>query len=109
MLICLLLKKPFLEWYWKCLISPWCWKCIAVITGIMSVAIVWSEVTFFSVSPPLSIFAVIVNAAKAGYDYFTIEVNTDWVIDIFDNCCFFLGFLYSYYPVPLILRLLYST
>lgn len=50
-----------------------------MITGIMSVAIVWSEVTFFSVSPPLSIFAVIVNAAKAGYDYFTIEVNTAFV------------------------------
>lgn len=58
-----------------------------MITGIMSVAIVWSEVTFFSVSPPLSIFAVIVNAAKAGYDYFTIEVNTAYVLLTYHTSC----------------------
>lgn len=49
-------------------------KVLAIVTGIMSVAIVWSEVTFFNVYPPLSIFAVIVNVAKQNYDYFTIEV-----------------------------------
>lgn len=82
------LFTPVVEWYWKCMISPWCWRCIAVITGIMSVAIVWSEVTFFSVSPPLSIFAVIVNAAKAGYDYFTIEVFSTAIILYLSFCAY---------------------
>lgn len=42
--------------------------------GIFSVAVVWSEVTFFNKQPVLSIFAMIVNLAKINYDYFTIEV-----------------------------------
>lgn len=49
-------------------------KFLAVLAGILSVTIVWSEVTFFNKHPVLSIFAVIVNIAKINYDYFTIEV-----------------------------------
>ncbi|XP_066145281.1 LMBR1 domain-containing protein 2 homolog [Euwallacea fornicatus] len=79
---------PVVEWYWKCLISPWCWRFIAVVTGIMSVAIVWSEVTFFSVFPPLSIFAVIVNAAKVNYDYFMIEVLSTLIILYLSFCAY---------------------
>ena len=51
-------------------------KLLAVLAGIFSVAVVWSEVTFFNKEPVLSIFAlIIVNWAKFNYDYFTIEVR----------------------------------
>ncbi|KAL1497273.1 hypothetical protein ABEB36_008265 [Hypothenemus hampei] len=79
---------PVVEWYWICLIAPICWKVLAVITSIMSIAIVWSEVTFFNVSPPLSIFAVIVNAAKANYDYFMIEVLSTFIILYLSFCAY---------------------
>ncbi|XP_060527973.1 LMBR1 domain-containing protein 2 homolog [Cylas formicarius] len=76
------------EWYWKCLISCYCWKIFSIITGIMSVCIVWSEVTFFNVHPPLSIFAIIVNAAKKNYDYFTIEVLSTFIILYLSFCAY---------------------
>lgn len=49
-------------------------KIAAVSAGCLSVAVVWSEVTFFNKSPVLSLFAQFVNLAKRNYDYFTIEV-----------------------------------
>lgn len=47
---------------------------MAVLAGILSVAVVWSEVTFFNKDPVLSIFAVLVDLSKASYNYFAIEV-----------------------------------
>lgn len=64
----------FIEWYWKCVFSSYVRKLLAIMAGILSVAVVWSEVTFFNKQPVLSIFANIVNVAKVKYDYFTIEV-----------------------------------
>lgn len=64
-------------------------KFLAVCTGILSVAVVWSEVTFFTQSPVLSLFAIIVNEAKEKYDYFTIEVFIYYsYINIFDKYVF---------------------
>jgi len=50
-------------------------KVAAICAGCLSVAVVWSEVTFFNKSPVLSLFAQFLNLAKRNYDYFTIEVN----------------------------------
>jgi len=50
-------------------------KAAAICAGCLSVAVVWSEVTFFNKSPVLSLFARFLNLAKRNYDYFTIEVN----------------------------------
>lgn len=50
-------------------------KAAAVCAGCLSVAVVWSEVTFFNKLPVLSLFAQFVNLAKKNYDYFTIEVK----------------------------------
>lgn len=65
----------FLEWYWKCVIRSYVQKIIAVCTGCLSIAVVWSEVTFFNKTPVLSLFAQFLNLAKENYDYFTIEVR----------------------------------
>ena len=51
-------------------------RSLAVVCGVWSGVVVWSELTFFSVSPTISLFAVFVDAAKANYDYLAIEVSS---------------------------------
>ncbi|KAK7075102.1 LMBR1 domain-containing protein 2 [Halocaridina rubra] len=65
---------PTLEWVWRCRIRGYLLRALAVLCALVSVVVVWSELTFFSTSPTISLFAVFVNLAKANYDYFTIEV-----------------------------------
>lgn len=50
-------------------------KAAAICAGCLSVAVVWSEVTFFNKAPVLSLFAQFLELAKRNYDYFTIEVK----------------------------------
>lgn len=76
------------EWYWKCLFYGYIQKCLSIISVIMSVCVVWSEVTFFNISPPLSIFAIIVKVANSHYDYFTIECLSTIVILYLCYCAY---------------------
>lgn len=48
---------------------------MAVVLCLLSVAVVWSECTFFSTHPVLSLFAVFVEAAEKQYNYICIEVS----------------------------------
>jgi len=41
---------------------------------LLSVTLVWSEVTFFNVKPVLSIYAQMIRGASIGYYYFYVEV-----------------------------------
>lgn len=77
-----------IEWYWKCIFQGYINKILAVLAGVLSVAVVWSEVTFFNKQPVLSIFANFVNLAKVKYDYFTIEVLSTVVILYLCYCAF---------------------
>ncbi|XP_022918064.1 LMBR1 domain-containing protein 2 homolog [Onthophagus taurus] len=77
-----------IEWYWKCFFYTYYKKILAVLAGILSVAVVWSEVTFFSKQPPLSIFAIMVDVAKRKYDYFLIEVLSTTVILYLCYCAY---------------------
>lgn len=63
------------EWYWKCLLRRHVCQGLAMILALLSVLVVWSELTFFNAQPVLSIFAIFVNLAKEYYDYLSIEVN----------------------------------
>ncbi|XP_050699310.1 LMBR1 domain-containing protein 2 homolog [Eriocheir sinensis] len=65
---------PTIEWVWRCRVRGYLLRAMAVFFALVSVVVVWSELTFFSTSPTISLFAVFVNLAKANYDYFTIEV-----------------------------------
>jgi hypothetical protein len=64
---------PTLQWYWECVVKSPFLKVLAGATAIMSVLVVWSEMTFFS-SYPLSFFAIILNIARVSYDFVTIEL-----------------------------------
>lgn len=63
------------EWVWRCRVRGYLLRAMAVFFALVSVVVVWSELTFFSTNPTISLFAVFVNLAKANYDYFTIEVR----------------------------------
>lgn len=67
--------SSYKEWYWKVWLKPWCLRVLAVILAILSVALIWSEVTFFIVQPRLSLFAIFLYEAKEGYFYFYVEVQ----------------------------------
>jgi len=50
-----------IEFYWRVYVEPWAMKLLFLSCAVMSVILVWSEVTFFSLKPVLSIFALLVN------------------------------------------------
>ncbi|XP_073951087.1 LMBR1 domain-containing protein 2 homolog isoform X2 [Choristoneura fumiferana] len=83
-----LLYPPTVEWYWECFLKQYFLKTMAVITGIMSVAVVWSEMTFFSKQPVLSIFANIVIAAKYTYNYAAIVSVSTIIIAYMFYCAY---------------------
>ena len=64
------------EWYWECLLRPWFYRILAVVLSIFSVIVVWSECTFFSTTPVLSLFAVFIQLAEKTYNYIYIEVSS---------------------------------
>ncbi|KAJ7386608.1 LMBR1 domain-containing protein 2 [Desmophyllum pertusum] len=68
--------RPVLEWYWRVWMLPSCLRITAVLLFLLSVTLVWSEVTFFNVQPVLSIIAQMIHSASEGYYYFYVEVCT---------------------------------
>ncbi|XP_020285107.1 LMBR1 domain-containing protein 2 homolog [Pseudomyrmex gracilis] len=80
--------NPVIEWYWKCVVSIYIFKIGAICAGCLSLAVVWSEVTFFNKSPVLSIFAQIINLAKRHYDYFLIELLSAFIISYVCYCAY---------------------
>ncbi|KAJ7415001.1 LMBR1 domain-containing protein 2 [Willisornis vidua] len=64
---------PTVEWYWECLLRPWFYRVLAVVLATFSVIVVWSECTFFSTRPVLSLFAVFIQLAEKTYNYIYIE------------------------------------
>ncbi|KAM5328553.1 G-protein coupled receptor-associated protein LMBRD2 isoform 1-T2 [Glossophaga mutica] len=65
---------PTVEWYWECLLRPWFYRILAVVLSTFSVIVVWSECTFFSTTPVLSLFAVFIQLAEKTYNYIYIEI-----------------------------------
>lgn len=66
---------PLVEWYWECVFRQSFYRFLAVVLCLLSVSVVWSECTFFSTHPVLSLFAVFVQAAEKQHNYICIEVN----------------------------------
>ncbi|XP_034048190.1 G-protein coupled receptor-associated protein LMBRD2B [Thalassophryne amazonica] len=68
------LYTPVVEWYWECLLKCWFHRLLFVVLTLFSVAVVWSECTFFSTQPVLSLFAVFIQLAEKDYNYLYIEM-----------------------------------
>ncbi|XP_056140257.1 G-protein coupled receptor-associated protein LMBRD2B-like isoform X2 [Lampris incognitus] len=62
------------EWYWECVLRQGFYRILAVLLGLLSAAVVWSECTFFSTQPVLSLFAIFVQMAEKQYNYICIEM-----------------------------------
>lgn len=68
------LYTPTIEWYWECVLKPFFYKLLAVLLCLLSITVVWSECTFFSTKPVLSLFAIFVQTAETFYNYICIEM-----------------------------------
>ncbi|KAH8332367.1 hypothetical protein KR074_001946 [Drosophila pseudoananassae] len=93
-----------LQWYWECLLKAPYLKSLCVLTATMSAVVVWSELTFFSRKPVLSVFANVINVAKESYDFLTIEIFSMIVLCYFFYCTYStilrIRFLNLYYLAP---------
>ena len=67
-------------------------RAVSIIAMLLSCMIVWSEVTFFSIHPPLSLFAVFVNLAKSRYSYFALECTCLITICYLSLCTYYTVF-----------------
>uniref|UniRef100_A0A668ANK0 LMBR1 domain containing 2a n=1 Tax=Myripristis murdjan TaxID=586833 RepID=A0A668ANK0_9TELE len=65
---------PTAEWYWECVLRQSFYRALAVLLCLLSVAVVWSECTFFSTQPVLSLFAVFIQMAEKQHNYICIEM-----------------------------------
>ncbi|XP_055017544.1 G-protein coupled receptor-associated protein LMBRD2B-like isoform X2 [Boleophthalmus pectinirostris] len=98
------LYTPSVEWYWECVLKQVFYKMVAVLLCLLSVTVVWSECTFFSTKPVLSLFAVFVQTAEKHYNYICIEMVC-FVGILFLCVCvystvFSIRFFNYYYLVP---------
>ncbi|XP_042731432.1 G-protein coupled receptor-associated protein LMBRD2 isoform X3 [Lagopus leucura] len=91
---------PTIEWYWECLLRPWFYRVLAVVLATFSVIVVWSECTFFSTRPVLSLFAVFIQLAEKTYNYIYIEMACFLTIFFLSICVYSTVFrirVFNYY------------
>eukprot|EP00794_Sanderia_malayensis_P008068 gene8068-8931_t len=81
-----------LKWYWKLLLQPLLYKLLAFILLCFTIILVWSEMTFFSIDPKLSIFALLISAAKKEYLYFNIELICFFTVSYMCACTYYTVF-----------------
>ncbi|XP_034398147.1 G-protein coupled receptor-associated protein LMBRD2B-like isoform X2 [Cyclopterus lumpus] len=65
---------PTVEWYWECVFRQSFYRLLAVLLCLLSAAVVWSECTFFTTHPVLSLFAIFVQMAEKQHNYICIEM-----------------------------------
>ncbi|KAF0031823.1 hypothetical protein F2P81_016378 [Scophthalmus maximus] len=91
---------PTVEWYWQCLLKCWFYRLLSVLLTLFSVAVVWSECTFFSTRPVLSLFAVFIQLAEQDYNYLYIEMACFITIFFLCTCVYSTVFrirVFNYY------------
>uniref|UniRef100_A0AAY5KCS2 LMBR1 domain containing 2 n=1 Tax=Esox lucius TaxID=8010 RepID=A0AAY5KCS2_ESOLU len=94
------LYTPTVEWFWECLLRQWFYRLLAVFLSLFSVAVVWSECTFFSTQPVLSLFAVFIQLAERDYNYLYIEMACFITIFFLCTCVYSTVFrirVFNYY------------
>uniref|UniRef100_A0A8C5BQF6 LMBR1 domain containing 2b n=1 Tax=Gadus morhua TaxID=8049 RepID=A0A8C5BQF6_GADMO len=94
------LYTPTVEWYWECLLKQWFYRLLSVVLTLFSVSVVWSECTFFSTRPVLSLFAVFIQLAERDYNYLYIEMACFLTIFFLCTCVYSTVFrirVFNYY------------
>lgn len=88
------------EYWWQAVIRPIFMKMLSILSGILSVAVIWSEVTFFNREPVLSIFALITYYVRDHYNYLLMELMCALVLAYLCYCAYSTVFkirLFNYY------------
>lgn len=92
---------PTIRWYWKIWIQPVGYLIIGSLGALLSLGVVWSEVTF---STKLSIYAQIVTSLGENHQHFLLEVMTFITLGYMCLCSYRIVFnlrLFNfYYLVP---------
>lgn len=83
---------PRVEWYWKCSIRAWLLRGVGFAMAALSLAVVWSELTFSIHQPVLSIFASVVDMAQNNQNYFLMEIFSIISIGYLAICAFYTVF-----------------
>lgn len=95
---------PTVEWYWLCRVRGMCLRASALLLGLWSAAVVWSEMTFFIRSPMVSLFGLFHRAAERQHDYLAIEVMSIVTLGYLCVCAYYTVFrvrvLNYYYLAP---------
>jgi len=95
---------PSIEWHIRCLVMPLMYKVLAVVAMCMSIMLTWSEVTFFSETPTLSLFALFIQAGAYNHSYRWLEAVSFFTICYMCICAYFTIFkvrvLNYYYLAP---------
>ncbi|KAL1234068.1 G-protein coupled receptor-associated protein [Trichinella spiralis] len=91
---------PTIRWYFDCRLKRYLLIVLSVFCCIMSVFIVWSEMTFSNVNPPLSLAALFVHMAAGDKNYMFIEMFSITTISYMCICAYYTVFrlkVYRYY------------
>ncbi|XP_054154201.1 G-protein coupled receptor-associated protein LMBRD2-like [Oppia nitens] len=91
---------PRVEWYWKCCVRSPFYRLLGYCLTILSLMVIWSEMTFSIQSIPLSIFALIMDSLRNNYNYFFVESFSILVIAYLCVCAYYTVFkirIFNYY------------
>ncbi|XP_032874137.1 LOW QUALITY PROTEIN: G-protein coupled receptor-associated protein LMBRD2 [Amblyraja radiata] len=94
------LYTPCVEWYWQCRLRCWCHRALALVLAAFSVLVVWSECTFFSTSPVLSIFAIFIRSAENSRNYLHVQMGCLLALLFLSTCVYWTVFrirVFNYY------------
>lgn len=83
---------PRVEWHWRILLMPTMLKVVTAILAACSLMVIWSEMTFFSLDPVLSLFAMFVNIASSKNNYLLIEILCIAIMAYLSVCSYYTVF-----------------
>lgn len=63
------------EWYWHLKLRPILLRLTSLICAVLSLLIVWSEMTYQNVNPILSVIGLLIQMARDRVSYEAIEVK----------------------------------
>jgi len=84
--------KLQLHWFWEIQLKPIFFKLLCLILIFFSALLVWSETTFFSTDPTLSVFAILIKSSGMDYLYLNIEVVSCLTIAYMCMCTYYTVF-----------------
>ena len=93
---------PFAIWFYYCLFKKYALKAFAIFFALLTITIIWSEMTFFNKKPILSIYANLLNVNRAYYNYLTIQFLCSMLIAYLCVCAYRTIFkikLFNYYAL----------